>query len=159
MLLYPQGSLPPNTVIMKMKKIVKKFAVTVSHQPFISYGNRTKKQREKTWLYFVETFVYVVFYGKLHKKNTTASLWENSKKIRFSWDQSEVMISSCSPYSEHRHQSNSFLTQLGQHFRSSHRRCSVRKGALRNLTKFTGKHLFCTGASLSNIVKFLRTTL
>ena len=26
-------------------------------------------------------------------------------------------------------------------FRSSHRRCSVRKGILRNFTKFTGKHL------------------
>ena len=26
-------------------------------------------------------------------------------------------------------------------FRSSHRRCSVRKGVLRNLTKFTGTHL------------------
>ena len=26
-------------------------------------------------------------------------------------------------------------------FRSSHRRCSVRKGVLRNFTKFTGKHL------------------
>ena len=25
--------------------------------------------------------------------------------------------------------------------RSSHRRCSVKKGVLRNLTKFTGKHL------------------
>ena len=25
--------------------------------------------------------------------------------------------------------------------RSSHRRCSVRKGILRNFTKFTGKHL------------------
>ena len=28
------------------------------------------------------------------------------------------------------------------HYRSSHRRCSIRKGALRNLAKFTGKHLF-----------------
>ena len=27
-------------------------------------------------------------------------------------------------------------------FRSSHRRCSTRKGALRNFTKFTGKHLY-----------------
>ena len=26
-------------------------------------------------------------------------------------------------------------------FRSSHRRCSVKKGVLRNFTKFTGKHL------------------
>ena len=26
-------------------------------------------------------------------------------------------------------------------FRSSHQRCSVRKGGLRNFTKFTGKHL------------------
>ena len=26
-------------------------------------------------------------------------------------------------------------------FRSSHQRCSVRKGVLRNFTKFTGKHL------------------
>ena len=29
-------------------------------------------------------------------------------------------------------------------FRSSHRRCSVRKGVLRNFAKFTGKHL-CQG--------------
>ena len=27
------------------------------------------------------------------------------------------------------------------HFRSSHQRCSVRKGVLRNFAKFTGKHL------------------
>ena len=26
-------------------------------------------------------------------------------------------------------------------FRSSHRRCSIRKGVLRNFAKFTGKHL------------------
>ena len=26
-------------------------------------------------------------------------------------------------------------------YRSSHRRCSVRKGVLRNFAKFTGKHL------------------
>ena len=26
-------------------------------------------------------------------------------------------------------------------FRSSHRRCSVKKGVLRNFAKFTGKHL------------------
>ena len=27
-------------------------------------------------------------------------------------------------------------------YRSSHQRCSVRKGVLRNFTKFTGKHLY-----------------
>ena len=27
-------------------------------------------------------------------------------------------------------------------YRSSHRRCSVRKGSLRNFAKFTGKHLY-----------------
>ena len=27
-------------------------------------------------------------------------------------------------------------------FRSSHQRCYVRKGVLRNFTKFTGKHLY-----------------
>ena len=32
-----------------------------------------------------------------------------------------------------------FVLQI---FRSSHRRCSVRKGVLRNFTKFTGKHLY-----------------
>ena len=47
--------------------------------------------------------------------------------------------------------------------RSSHQRCSVKKGVLRNFTKFTGKHLY---QSLSrrfwhrffpvNVVKFLR---
>ena len=34
-------------------------------------------------------------------------------------------------------------------FRSSHRRCSVRKGILKNLAKFTGKHLCQT------LIKFL----
>ena len=27
-------------------------------------------------------------------------------------------------------------------YRKNHRKCSVRKGALRNFAKFTGKHLF-----------------
>ena len=36
-------------------------------------------------------------------------------------------------------------------FRSSHQRCSVKKGFLRNFTKFTGKHL------CQVFVKFLRT--
>ena len=33
---------------------------------------------------------------------------------------------------------------LVQHhpYRSSHQRCSLKKGALRNFAKFTGKHLF-----------------
>ena len=30
---------------------------------------------------------------------------------------------------------------LAKHYRSSHRRCSVKKGVLRNFAKFTGKHL------------------
>ena len=35
------------------------------------------------------------------------------------------------------------LNALGQlqKYRSSHRRCSVKKGVVRNLAKFTGKHL------------------
>ena len=51
--------------------------------------------------------------------------------------------------------------------RSSHRKCSIKKGVLRNLTKFTGKHLcqslfFNKAAGLRrcfpvNFVKFLRT--
>ena len=55
-----------------------------------------------------------------------------------------------------------------QSFRSSHQRWSIRKGVLRNLTKFTGKHM-CQGLFLNtvaglrhrcysvNFVKFLRT--
>ena len=39
--------------------------------------------------------------------------------------------------------------------RSSHRRCSVRKGALRNFAKFTGKHLW--HRCFVNFAKFLRT--
>ena len=39
-------------------------------------------------------------------------------------------------------------------FRSSHRRCSVRKGVLRNFTKFTGKHLY--QSLFFNIVAGLR---
>ena len=56
------------------------------------------------------------------------------------------------------------------HFRSSHQRCSVKKGVLRNFAKLTGKHL-CQSLSFNkvagarlwhrcfpvNFVKFLRT--
>ena len=52
-------------------------------------------------------------------------------------------------------------------FRSRHRRCSIRKGVLRNFAKFTGKHL-CQSLLLKkrlwhmcfpeNFVKFLRTS-
>ena len=35
-----------------------------------------------------------------------------------------------------------YCWQYNLNSRSSHRRCSVRKGVLRNLTKFTGKHLY-----------------
>ena len=34
-----------------------------------------------------------------------------------------------------------FRRLVSSFFRSSHRRCSVRKGVLRNFAKFTGKHL------------------
>ena len=37
---------------------------------------------------------------------------------------------------------------LHTYFRSSHGRCSVRKGILRNFTKFTGKHLCQRPATL-----------
>ena len=33
-----------------------------------------------------------------------------------------------------------FICQ-GYHYRSSHQRCSMKKGVLRNLAKFTGRHL------------------
>ena len=33
------------------------------------------------------------------------------------------------------------LGKVSTDHRSSHRRCSVRKGVLRNFAKFTGKHL------------------
>ena len=36
--------------------------------------------------------------------------------------------------------------------RSSHRRCSVRKGVLRNFTKFTGKHL-CQSLFLNGVAR------
>ena len=38
----------------------------------------------------------------------------------------------------------------GKHFRSSHRRCSVRNGVLRNFTKFTGKQL-CQSPFLNEV--------
>ena len=54
------------------------------------------------------------------------------------------------------------------HFRSSHQRCSIKKGVLKNFSKFTGKHLcwrlfFNKVAGLQhrcfsvNFAKFLRT--
>ena len=48
--------------------------------------------------------------------------------------------------------------QLRNKYRSSHRRCSVRKGVLRNFVKLTGKHLcqslfFNKAAGLCNFIK------
>ena len=46
-------------------------------------------------------------------------------------------------------------------YRSSRRRCSVKKGVLKNFTKYTGKHLcqslFFNKKNPVNFVKFLRT--
>ena len=42
--------------------------------------------------------------------------------------------------------------------RSSHQRCSVRKGILRNFAKFTGKHL-CQSLFLNKVVGLRPTTL
>ena len=39
----------------------------------------------------------------------------------------------------------------GTHDRSSHRRCSIKKGVLRNFTKFTGKHL-CRSLFFNKVV-------
>ena len=44
--------------------------------------------------------------------------------------------------------------------RSSHRRCSVKRGVLRNVAKFTGKHLYQSlffNKETVNFAKFLRT--
>ena len=43
-------------------------------------------------------------------------------------------------------------------FRSNHRRCSLRKGALRNFAKFTGKHL-CQTLFFNKVVGFRPATL
>ena len=43
-------------------------------------------------------------------------------------------------------------------FRSSHQRCSVKKGVLRNYTKFTGKHL-CQGLFFSKVTGLRSATL
>ena len=38
-------------------------------------------------------------------------------------------------------------------FRSSHRRCSVKKGILKNFANFTGKHLFSSLLQACNFIK------
>ena len=43
-------------------------------------------------------------------------------------------------------------------FRSSHRRCSLRKGVLRNFTKFTGKHL-CQSLYFNKVAGLKTATL
>ena len=49
---------------------------------------------------------------------------------------------------------NCFVIYCGNFkFRSSHRRCSVRKGVLRNSEKFTGKHLFHSQRKTCNFIK------
>ena len=45
------------------------------------------------------------------------------------------------------------------YFRSSHRRCSVRKGVLRNFAKFTGKYLCQSFVSKNTLfTEYLRAT-
>ena len=44
------------------------------------------------------------------------------------------------------------------HYRSSHRRCSVKKGVIKNFTKFTGKHL-CQSLFFNIGVSFLNRRL
>ena len=55
-----------------------------------------------------------------------------------------------------------FHTQIKVRLRSSHRRCSVERGVLRNFAKFTGKHLCQTLAMLKCLtwpsLKFASTT-
>ena len=43
-------------------------------------------------------------------------------------------------------------------FRSSHRRCSVKNGVLRNFEKFTGKHL-CQGLFFNKVAALRPATL
>ena len=61
-----------------------------------------------------------------------------------------------------------FFKNVSSKFKSSHWRCSVKKGVLKIFTKFTGKHLWLSPATLLkrrlrhrcfplNFVKFLRT--
>ena len=51
-----------------------------------------------------------------------------------------------------------FLIKLQAYYRSSQRRCSVRKGVLRNFAKFTGKHL-CQSLSFNKVVGLRPGTL
>ena len=54
------------------------------------------------------------------------------------------------------HQKNapkiSFRVNIKTPDRSSHHRCSIKKGVLRNLTKFTGKHL-CQSLFVNKVIK------
>ena len=51
-----------------------------------------------------------------------------------------------------------FQLKAHSHVRSSHRRCSVRKGVLRNFAKFTGKHL-CQNRFLNKVAGLRPATL
>ena len=52
---------------------------------------------------------------------------------------------------------NYYVISLSQ-YRSSHKRCSVRTGVLRNFAKFTGKHL-CQGLFFNKVARLRPTTL
>ena len=65
----------------------------------------------------------------------------------FRWVQMKYMHKMCAK----KHSTNAFLLYLlncsskkyqSSTYRRNHRRCSVRKGVLRNFAKFTGKHLY-----------------
>ena len=89
-------------------------------------------------------------------KHTNSNLFKDFSGNTLTWNIFLILI----PYNSHKKSISKYI-----HFRSSHQRCSVRKGVLRKFTKFTGKHMcqslyFNKVAGLCfpvNFVKFLRT--
>ena len=80
------------------------------------------------------------------------SLFYSAKKAKIMKDKNEIFLDFLRPAQEGPSQTflkwadTSSIFEKGQksqkaNYRSSHRRCSVRKGVLRNFEKFTGKHL------------------
>ena len=123
-------------------------------------NNRFNKRMHRLWKYVSILAVHVVllhFYGKA------------LKGILVEFGQFNIVISEANHLQTA--QTILFLNatfELAVSFRSSHQRCSIKIGALKNFTKFTGKHLR-TGVQIDsakrlwhrcfpvNFTKFLRT--
>ena len=81
-----------------------------------------------------------IFRWKLHLK-IEVRIWNLSSISKWKPQKCSVYLSYISVMSQMEHRNIHIKNYLLKQFRSSYRRCSIRKGVLRNFAKFKGKYL------------------